>query len=158
MLRMENFPDRQIHENIHTYGNSWGLKQDLVEDTIMIAKEIAHDIHHANLAESDIIVEAKDNSIEFCVSLSYTGAPYKMMPLQTVNMEKILDEEMFIEGLKIYLRGMMPDRVSTSLTQNDQCCVMVSFSHWPLCMSRLAVNGNEWADYSDIIAFEIKEW
>ncbi|WP_299006198.1 solute carrier family 23 protein [uncultured Shewanella sp.] len=129
ILRMENYPDRKIRENIHTYGNSWGLKQDLVEDTILIAKEIAHDIHHANLAESDIIVEAKDNSIEFCVSLSYTGAPYKMMPLQTVNMEKILDEEMFIEGLKIYLRGMMPDRVSTSLTHNDQCCVMVSFHH-----------------------------
>ncbi|WP_298774607.1 solute carrier family 23 protein [uncultured Shewanella sp.] len=129
ILRMDSLPDRQIHENINTYGNSWGLKQDLVEDTILIAKEIAHDIHHANLAESDIIVETKDNTIAFCVSLSYTGAPYKMMPLQTVNMEKILDEEMFIEGLKIYLRGMMPDKVSTSLTNNDQCCVIVSFNH-----------------------------
>lgn len=129
ILRMESVPDKLIRENINTYGDSWGLKQDLVEDTIMIAKEIAHDIHHAHLAESDIVVEARDSTIEFSVSLTYTGAPYKMMPLQRVNMEKILDEEMFIEGLKIYLRGMMPDKVSTSLNQNDHCCVMISFNH-----------------------------
>ncbi|CAA0122206.1 Xanthine permease XanP [BD1-7 clade bacterium] len=128
-LQLKDQPAQNIRENIYTYGNSWGLKQDLVEDAITIAKEVAHDIHHAHLAESDIVVEAKEDTEHFTVSLHYRGAPYKMMPLQTVDIEKILDEEMFIEGLKIYLRGMLPDKVTTSIKDNDYCSIAVSFRH-----------------------------
>ncbi|KEQ17214.1 hypothetical protein [Endozoicomonas numazuensis] len=127
ILRQENQKDQIIQENIYRYEHAWNLALNPNADCIVLARELSYCIHKANLADSQIVASYQDNNELFRVQLQYQGTPYKMMPLHTIVFDQVMDDEMFIEGLKIYLRGMLPDKVESSIDENSLCSISVSF-------------------------------
>ncbi len=72
-------------------------------------------------------MELVDNTVAFSLTFTYHGMPYKMTPLPKVT-DQMLDEEIFITGLKIHLRGTYPEAVTSSV-HGDECKLTLLFSH-----------------------------
>ena len=129
ILQVKNTPDSLINEKVSHYGNAWNLKQDMVHDATLIAKELVYEIQHAELSESDIIVGVHSNSTSLKVTLSYIGTPFKMILAKKIDTDKSLDEEVFIDGLKAHLQGMRPSKITSTVSNNDECSITAWFEY-----------------------------
>lgn len=129
LVRTKDGVETHIRRKLFEYGAGWRLKSDLIEDSISIARELVTQIDHACLADGDIIVDVHDDTLGFTLTFTYNGIPYKMMPLQKADASQVLDEELLISGLKIYLRGTLPDEIITQV-KGDECKLIVKFTHF----------------------------
>lgn len=113
----------------YNYGEAWALKHDMVEDAIAIATEVVEQIKQGDLASSAISVTLVNESGSFTMKFSYIGEPYKLQSIQKIDPNTIYDEETFIAGLKIYLRGTYPEEISCKIHDN-KCEISMRFNYY----------------------------
>lgn len=118
-----------ISDKLYQYGEAWRLENNLIENSILIAKEITTQLVHNGLAEKDILIRLEQTAEAFKLIFTYTGTPFRLLNAQRGHTDKNVDEEMVIEGLKSYLSGTYPDEVMVK-ANNNTCTLTLTFHHF----------------------------